>query len=48
MSDDLTLPAREDARAIWVFTAELDPPGGNVGVARGIPVEYKRGIRRGR
>ena len=26
MSDDLTLPARDDARAIWVFTAALDAP----------------------
>jgi hypothetical protein len=26
MSYDLTLPERDDARAIWVFTAELDPP----------------------
>ena len=26
MSYDLALPEREDARAIWVFTAELDPP----------------------
>lgn len=25
MSDDLTLPTRDDARAIWVFTAALDP-----------------------
>lgn len=25
MSDDLTLPDRGDARAIWVFTADLDP-----------------------
>ena len=24
MSDDLTFPARDDARAIWVFTAALD------------------------
>ena len=27
MSDDLTLPARDDARAIWVFTADLDAAG---------------------
>ncbi len=27
MSDDLSLPAREDARTIWVFTANLDPAG---------------------
>lgn len=25
MSDDLSLPDRSDARAIWVFTADLDP-----------------------
>ncbi len=27
MSHDLTLPEREDARSIWVFTTNLDPPG---------------------
>jgi len=27
VSDDLTLPTREDARTIWVFTAALDAPG---------------------
>ena len=25
MSDDLALPERDDTRAIWVFTADLDP-----------------------
>lgn len=25
MSDDLTVPKRDDARTIWVFTAALDP-----------------------
>lgn len=30
MSHDLTLPERDDARAVWVFTADLDPAAFNV------------------